>query len=345
MYDVKRIALIVCALATSMVAAQSVDAPGSGPGPGTRYATDAFPGFDTENDVIGPERKEPRWFQFLTGPYCETPSEQLAYCRSLEASEDWSKAIREYDALVRNWPTSTEAPDAQKRMAELLVEKEDDPSESIEEYKYLVDFYSFRCDYNATVDRMYEVAGLLREQGKRIVFFRFKNTVEVRRAFEACVLRAPGASWAPQAMLTIGELREEEGKDSLAVTVYENLRNLHYGTREAKVGVIREARVRMRLLRAHGYNRSRCTDTAAFLRLATGLVENEYVEEVEALLKEAESWLEEEAYRAACFYDSRMRTRRSTISAYEKFLSDYPQSVHADEIRSRLEQMKNKEVK
>lgn len=322
-----------------------MSSPGEGPGPGMRYATDAYPGFDTEKDVVSPERKEPRWFQFITGPKCDNAADQLAYCRQLEAEESWSKAVRAYDAIVRNWPTSTEAPEAQRRMAEILLEKEDDADEAFAAYRYLVDFYSFRCDYNATVDKMYEIAGRMRVEGKTIVYFRFRNTVEVRRAFEACVLRAPGAAWAPKALLMVGELREEEGHDTEAVSVYENLRNLHYGTAEAKEGVAREAQVRMRLLRDHGYNRERCVDTAAFLRLATTLVETDRIPEIEAALAETERWLEEEAYRAACFYDSRMRTRRSAANAYEKFLKDYPNGPHAEEVRARLEALKGTELK
>ena len=48
----------------------------------------------------------------------------------------------------------------------------------------------------------------------------------------------------------------------------------------------------------------------------------------------------EEAYKAAKFYDSRTRTLRSAITAYERFLKDYPSSSHADEVRARIEILK-----
>lgn len=310
-----------------------------------RYATDAWPGFDIDKDEISPSRKEPRWFSWITGPKCDNAADQMAYCESLEAEENWSKAIKHYDALVRNWPTAPEAPEAQRRMAELLLEKDDDAEEAFAEYKYLADFYSFRCDYNKTVDRLYEIAQLMREQGKTIVFFKFKNSTVVRRAFEACVLRAPGAAWAPKALLTVGDLRVEEGKYTEAVEVYENLRNLHYGTAEAREGVAREADVRMMLLDDHGYNRSRIKDTVEFLRLARTLVDVEKINEVDRHLTLAQAIMEEEAFKAACFYDTKMRATRNAVNAYESFLKDYPNSIYADEIRGRLEAMKGVEVK
>lgn len=325
--------------------AQSVTPVGAGSGPGTQFATDAFPGFDAEKDVLEIERKEPRWFQFLTGPNREDATSQFEYCRSLEAEENWSKAIRQYDALVRSWPTSEEASAAQKRLAELKLEKDDDAEGAFEEYKYLVDFYSSRCDYLATIGKMYEVAGLMREQGKRIIFFRFKNTADVRRAYEACVFRAPGATWAPAAMLTIGELRAEDQQYQLAVTVYENLRNLYYGTKESKEAVSREADMRMVLLRDHGYNRARCVDTVRFLELAERLVEPERIDAIKAYAQEARQLLAEEAYLSAKFYDSRMRPRGNAISAYEMFLREHPESDHAEDVRARLEELKGSEGK
>lgn len=335
---VKKIAILLFAFVATVAIAQQTDS--AGVSPGVRYATDAYPGFDPEKDAIAPARKEPRWFSWITGPKKDNPTDQLAYCRELEADENWSKAAKHYDALVRNWPTSPEAPVAQLRLAEVLLDKEDELEDAFAEYRYLVDFYSFKCDYNAMVDRMYEVAGLMRLQGKTVVFFRFKNSVEVRHAYESIVLRAPGATWAPEALLTIGELREEDGDDEEAVTVYENLRNLHYGTTQAKAGVYREAEVRMRLLRKHGYNRDRCRDTIGFLKLARELVEPAMTTQIEAFIVEAESVFAEEAYLAARFYDSRTRTARSAINAYERYLKDYPDSAHADEVRARLEVLK-----
>jgi outer membrane protein assembly factor BamD (BamD/ComL family) len=50
--------------------------------------------------------------------------------------------------------------------------------------------------------------------------------------------------------------------------------------------------------------------------------------------------IEDEAYRSAKFYDSRTRTRRSAINAYEKYLRDYPNSEHAEIVRQRIEELK-----
>ena len=62
--------------------------------------------------------------------------------------------------------------------------------------------------------------------------------------------------------------------------------------------------------------------------------------ELEKWLQEANGLLDDEAWEAAKFYDSRTRTRRSAIEAYERFLAENPASAHAKEARARLAELK-----
>ena len=307
---------------------------------GARYATDAYPGFDNEEENVKPERKEPRWFSFINGPNRDNAADQYAYCQELLAAEDWSKARKQLDALVREWPTAPEAWKAQLQLAETCLNRLGDTEDAFCEYRYLLDFYSVQCDYAAVADQLYKVAGQLKLEGREVMFVRFANTVDVRRFHEMCVLRAPGAKWVPEAMLTIARLREDEGKFAEAIKVYENLRNLHPDTEEAKTAIGREAATRMIVLREHGYNRARCQDTIDFLTLAIKGCLPADAEDIRRDLAEAKALAEEASYQGAKFYDSSTRTRRSALNAYERFLSDYPESPHADEVRGRIEELK-----
>jgi len=331
-------AILASAAAAAVVLAARAVPPGTSPGPGVRYATDAYPGFDSEDEIVKPSRKEPGFFSWISGPTKDDPAGQLAYASACEADGSLRAARRAYDALVRAWPTSPEAAKAQKALADLCLGGFLDYEGAFREYRYLVDFYSAQCDYDAAVETLYKVAELMRAEGKTVLFFRFDNTVDVRRAYEAVVLRAPGAKFAPQAMLTIAQLREDEDRPETAVAVYENLRNLHPASPEADEALYREARARMVVLRRREYNRDRVRDTIDFLRsaVASGRLSDERRGEVEGLLAEAGALIEEEAYQAARFYDSKTRTRRSAVSAYERFLAEFPASDRAPEVRRRL---------
>jgi len=332
-------ALTACLVSTAV--AFDHPTPGASQGVnGARYATDAYPGFDNEEEMIKPERKEPRWLSFITGPSRTNATEQLAYCVELIRDESYTRARRQLDALVREWPTSPEASKAQRALAELCFDQLKDYEDAFAEYRYLLDFYSLQCDYEKTADLLYKIAGVLKIEGKAIMFIRFANTVDVRRAYETCVLRAPGAKWVPEAMLIIGSLREDEGKLDAATKVYENLRNLYPDSNEAKTALVREADVRIRMLRDYGYNRLRCRDTIDFLTMALRTCRPEDAQGLRDQLVEAQSMGEETAYLGAKFYDSSTRTKRSAISAYERYLSEYPQGAHAEEARQRLDALK-----
>ena len=322
------------------------DDPGVSPGPGVRYATDAFPGFDLDNGSFKPEKKEPRLFAWINGPKMEDAAAQSAWAARLEAENDISGARKAYDALVREWPTSPEAPKAQLKVAKLLS-AELDYEESFKEYRYLLDFYSSSCDFSAVVQEMYKLAELMREEGKTVLFFRFRNTVDVRRAYESLVLRAPGADFVPKAMLTIASLREDEDHLGEAVAVYENLRNIYPAAEEAKEAAYNEARTRMNIVRDHEYNRNRVRDTAGFIRqtISGVVLDDAKVADLRAWLAECDGFLEDEAWKAAEFYDSPTRTRSSAVNAYNVFLKDYPVGAHAEEARARIAELTGRESK
>ena len=67
MSAVKSIETVIFAAALAAAVPSSLlamDHPVPGVGNNARYATDAYPGFDTEKETVSPERKEPRWFSF-----------------------------------------------------------------------------------------------------------------------------------------------------------------------------------------------------------------------------------------------------------------------------------------
>ena len=334
----KRLSTVLFAVAASAAFGASIA------GPGAQYATDAYPGFDSDARILATPKKEPGFFSWWSGPKKDNPADQLAWAQACEADRSYRAARKAYDALVAEWPQSPEAPKAQLALAELEFVKIQDAIRAFDEYKYLLDFYSTQCDYNTTVARLYEAAQQMRKDGKRICYFRFANTSDVRRAFEAVVRRAPGASFAPAAMMAVAELREDEGELEQAVEVYETLRNYYAGTSEAREALGREAAARMRVLKDNSYNRYRCRDTIAFLKMAQlSNPDPELKADLVRWQAEATAHLEQEAYQAARFYDSKTRTRRSAICAYERFLNEYPASSHAEEVLARLRELQQEE--
>jgi TolA-binding protein len=164
----------------------------------------------------------------------------------------------------------------------------------------------------------------------------------LRQSYERIVRRAPGAAYIPEAMLKIADLREQDSDYEDAIKVYSTLRSRYPGTEEARQAAYREAKARMWLVRRLAYNLPRCKDTENYLKLALRKdPSHPNAEEMRAWLAELSDYMAEDAWVRAKFYDTKQRTSHATVASYERFLSEHPDSSHADEARARIAELKN----
>ena len=336
-------AAILAASAASM-AAPSQRVAGSGPGNTSQWATDQYPGFDGLDNLPVPEKKDRGWLWRWFGigkPSCATAALQLEFAQKLATEEDYKGAAKAYDALVREWPASPEAPIAQFRLAYTLEANLQEYADAFEEYSYLLDFYPRSCPYAKIVAEQYKIVNLMHDTRRMFLGMSFTGNRQLRQGYEQVVRRAPGADYVPEAMLKIADLREQDIDYEEAVKVYSTLRNRYAGTIEARKALYLEAKARMWLVRRLAYNLPRCKDTEGYLKAAVRKdPSHPDVEEMRGWLKELREYLAKDAWTRAKFYDSRQRTRHAAVASYEKFLSEYPDSSHADEARARIEVLK-----
>ena len=70
------------------------------------------------------------------------------------------------------------------------------------------------------------------------------------------------------------------------------------------------------------------------------LPDHPQAEEMKTWLDELRAYMAEDAYVRAKFYDSRQRTSHAAAAAYERFLEEYPDSAHAEEVSRRLDELR-----
>ena len=318
---------------------------GSGPGGNSPWATDQYPGFDGLDDLPVPEKKDKGWLWRWFGvgkPVRETAELQLEWAKSLEAEGDFKGAVKAYDALVREWPAMPEAPLAQFQIAYVLENGIQEYADAYEEYSYLLDFYPRNCPFAKIVAEQYKIVNLMMDTRRMFLGMSFTGNRQLRQAYERVVRRAPGADYVPEAMLRIADLREQDQDYEEAVKVYSTLRSRYPGTIEARKALYLEAKDRMWLVRRLAYNLPRCKDTEGYLRLALKKdPSHPDAEEMQTWLKELREYMAEDAWTRARFYDTKQRTRHAAVASYEKFLSEHPDSVHADEARARIDEIKS----
>lgn len=330
----------ILAAAVGVQAAPSQRVVGSGEGGASPWATDQYPGFDGLDTLPAPEKKEKGWLWRWFGigrPARESAALQLEWARRQADEGDVKGAVKSYDALVREWPASPEASKAQFMLAYLMESEMQEYSDAYEEYSYLLDFYPRNCPYANVVAEQYKLVNLMHDTRGTFLGMSFTGNRQLRQGYEQVVRRAPGADYVPEAMLKIAALRENDIDYEEAVKVYATLRNRYPGTDEARRALYLEAKARMWLVRRLAYNLPRCKDTEGYLRLALKKdPSHPNVEEMRGWLKELLEYIAEDDWKRARFYDTRQRTRHAAIASYRKFLSEHPDSSHADEARSRI---------
>ena len=338
----KKIVFAAAVLAAmSLSAAGTRRVAGSGPGASSIYATDAYPGFDGLDDLPKPERREKSWF---FGVDRDNAADQFAYAKELAEKDEFKKACKACDALVREWPASPEAPKAQLMYAMLLAKSMQEYDDAFEQLDYLLDFYPRSCAYLDLVEYQYKLANLMVREKKTFWGMSFTSTRVMRQHYEMIVRRAPGAPYVPEAMLKIAGLREEDKQYEEAVQVYAALAARFPDSPEARQAAYLQAKARMWLVRRLAYNLERCTDTAKYLELTLKrMPEHENAEEMRTWLGELKDYMAEDAYVRARFYDSRQRTAHAAAAAYERFIEEYPDSPRTEEARRRLAELRGTE--
>ena len=348
MRGIPKTALCACAALAACGALAVAERPVGADGLDAAYATDAYPGFDPIEDR-DPEFKEKGfWSAIWNKVSCGTPEAQLDFARALEEEGKDKTALKAYEALVREWPASAVSAEAQLRKAELLVRmgRADGDfsrlSDAFEEYDYLIYYYPGLCDYLDIASRQYVLAQDLLNDKKTFFGIPFASNADKRRRFECIVRRAPGESWVPDAMLTIGDLRVKDKDLAEAGAVYGNLVTRFPDAPQARTAQYLACKCQYDLVNRNAYNAERCrTALNAFKAALVRYPDLEEAGELREWIGAFSRKMEDDAWERAVFYDTRQRTKNAAVSAYESFLAEFPDSTRRAEAEERIKAIKS----
>jgi outer membrane protein assembly factor BamD (BamD/ComL family) len=306
------------------------------------YATDQFEGFkalDPEEQLA--QKEDSLWFSVST----ESAAQQLAYCRKAFSDGNLRRARKGYEALIRKWPTTKEAAEAQLGLAQ-LYEARKNYSRAFEEYQYLLTFYSGACPYNDVLDRQLKIANLLRADNKSMFGFLLGESEENRLRYEQIVRNAPRSEMAPKCMLIVGDIRQEQKEMEEAIKVYDGLLNRFPKSPEAEAAAFFASQARVERAQSQKSNEANLRDARAFmqsvLQIMPGHSQRELLNRWVAELSEQ---LEEHSYMTAIFYDTKQRNTTAAIAAYRRFLSEFRSSKYEERVRERLRELEAAESK
>lgn len=335
----KRSAYVIYAVAlvTLLSAFDSARAQTGRVGPGHGYATDSFEGFDALDDDPRVRQKEPSFWR--TKVRRPSANEQLSWARELEQAGRDKRARKAFDALVRKWPTASEAATAQLELAQVL-EKESKFERAFDEYQYLLVHYAGHCPYQEVLQRQFRIANYLLHNNRSMFGWRLSGYDTIRGRFEQIVRNSPRGSLVPQAIMIIGGIRVTEKEWPEAIAVYEGLLNRFPRAPEAEDAANLAAQCRYDLAVKHVYNESNCREAIAFIKsVQVRMPAHPQREQFATWLDTLTTLLIEQNYLQALFYDTRQRNVEAAKSAYRRFLTEFGDSSYAAQVRERLAEL------
>jgi outer membrane protein assembly factor BamD len=148
--------------------------------------------------------------------------DQLDLAHKLEAQGDRERALKAYKGLLRRWPLSFFAPEAQYRVGKIL-EDEADFYNAFQAFQKMVTKYPSSDYFSQALNEQYRIANLyLAGEPQRIwkipVGPSMQRTIEM---YNRIIKNAPYGDYAPQCQFNIGLANEKQRKYTDAVDAYQ----------------------------------------------------------------------------------------------------------------------------
>ncbi len=289
--------------------------------------------------VYDSEEKERYWNIFLRTK-TDSPAEEMALARSLKEAERNRAARRRFRAVVRYWPTSDEAPQAQLAIAR-LIDNRRRSSSAFDAYQKLFDKFPGSFSVDKVLERQFELAVKVKNARKfRFIFGGLADPIESVPMFESIIENAPGWRRAPNAQFLIGQAYEKAGKPEQAVPAYQAVELNYPNDPLAPKAAFYKCRLLVELSRKYrNDNRLREKAYSELVLFTSKYPDSDDIDEALRMKREQYERVAEAAFDVADYYEKRGRNKSAALSEYERFLEEHPNSHLAAKAARRIEML------
>jgi outer membrane protein assembly factor BamD len=271
--------------------------------------------------------------------------EQLEVAQQAFDAKDYRLSLKAARHVVRNWPLSDYAPQAQYLVGRCYEAKKND-DKAFKEYQVVIEKFPKNDKLDDVLQRQYEIAN--RFLGGQ--WFRLWNTIPLypsmsRTAglFEKIVDNGPYSEVGPYAQLHIGEAREKDKNYPDAVKAYETAAD-RYNDRPqiAAEAMYRAGMAWNSQAKTAEYDHSAAGQAIATLTdFMTMFPDDKRVPGVETIIASLRSEQARGSYAVAKFYEKHKKWSGALIYYNEVLLRD-PNSPLAPEARQHIEAIKQR---
>ena len=269
-----------------------------------------------------------------------TSKAQLAKAQKLEKEKNFEQAAVAYRMLVKTWPLSPNAAEAQYRYACCLLEV-GEPIKAFKELQKTIESYPDTPYFNEILQKQYEIGNMFLS-GERLrvwsipTFPSMDKTVEI---YETVIKNGPYSEIAPLAQMKIGFAREKQKNYKAAVEAYENLIRKYPNSDLVDDAQFQIGFSYMSAARAADYDQTATRRAiTAYQDYLTRYPKSEKVEQAQANIDKLRAEQARGLFNIARWYDWKDEST-SALIYYNEVIQKYPESDLAKRAKERVEQL------
>ena len=281
-----------------------------------------------------------------TGKWQKTRAkDQLDIAKEALEKNDYDLALKSSRRVVKVWPLSDYAPEAQYILGRSYEGKRQD-EKAFKAYQTLLEKYPKATNYEEVLKRQHEIAGrFLNGQWFKLwgyipFFASMEKTAEM---YEKIIKNGPYSPLAPEAQINVGVAREKQGEFPAAVKAYERAAD-RYNDQDkvAADALFKAAQAYHKQAKTAEYDQNAAAQAIAtytdFMTLHPKDPRLDQAKEAIASLKTEQA---RGSFRVAQFYEKGKRWDGALVYYNEVLVKD-PDSQLATEARQRIEELKNR---
>ncbi|MEM6821710.1 MAG: outer membrane protein assembly factor BamD [Verrucomicrobiota bacterium] len=267
----------------------------------------------------------------------------LQIARNFEAQEAWDNAATAYRTIVRRWPLSSAAGEAQFKLGYML-EKLAEFWPAYKAYQKVVDKYPGSQFFDLAIERQFSIGNLyLAGEPQRIwkipLLPSMDKTVEI---FQSVIDNAPYGPYAAPAHFKIGLARENQKKWSEAIQAYVDLLDRYPRSDLADDAQYQIGYAWYKASSQPDYDQSAARKSIeAFQEFGVRFPNSEKVAQAKSYISELTGRRIQGSYNIAKFYEKQANFKAALIY-YNEVVRQNPESDQATEAKKRIDILRSK---
>lgn len=273
----------------------------------------------------------------------DTPSAQMDWAVGFFERKDYDRASKEFIRLVRTYPRSDLAPEAQY-LAGVCFELSGRAGAAYENYKKLIEIYPFSTRFKDAIEREFTIAeGLF--SGQRLKLFGPIKMPALDKAIEIyqhVVDHAPYGEYGDRSQLRLGEATLRQSRYEEANRAFQKVVDDYPNSPLVEQAKFKVAFCARQLSLRPSYDQS-ATDEAIswYEKFIAGHPDSDLIPQARESLKQLYEIKAEGLAKIARFYEIQRKPAAAAVY-YREVVEKYPDTTQAAEAIARLKELEEK---